>query len=430
MDQRLVGDRYRLTGPRAMGGMASIWRAIDERTGDVVAVKLLHPLLAASDAARARLDREAAALGAISHPNVVGVREVVIDDGGPAVVMDYVEGVSLAERLAGGRSMSEGQAIGIALDVSEALRAVHAAGLIHRDVKPGNIILGADGRTRLIGFGIATDIDAPLDATALTAADDVIGTLRYLAPERVDGEPASPSTDVWGVGAVLFEMLAGRPAYPSATIMERASSSVDLPARPVGIADPVWAVIEQAMAIDPAERPAGAAELAAALRPLAADRVEGAGQLAEPSADTIVITVPVAGAAAASGSAAPPPHPAGPTGWSSPSAVAGTGPEGVVASSRSPNADRRPGLFAGLAAAAIAAVVIVASAGSGPDVAGLAAPTTTSPPGGSALPAATTRPVDADEAVDDVVRGDDGGPGKGNDHGKGTGRGKGHDKDD
>jgi hypothetical protein len=261
MDGRRIGGRYRLLERRAIGGMAAVWRGLDERTGREVAVKLLHPHLVADADARRRLRREARATETLEHPNVVSVRAVVADRDAPAVVMDYVEGRSLAERLAEDGPLPEDQALAIARDVAAALSAAHDRGIVHRDVKPGNVLLTPEGPALLGDFGIATDPGG--DRTSLTGEHGVIGTLRYMAPERLLGEPALPATDVWGVGAILYEMLAGRPAFEGSGGVLDADRT--LPPRPDGIGDATWRVIERALAADPGDRYPDGRALAAAL---------------------------------------------------------------------------------------------------------------------------------------------------------------------
>lgn len=227
-------------------------------------------------------------MGAVEHPNVVPVRDIVVDADGPAIVMDYIDGRSLAEHLTEDGSLAEPEALLIATEVADGLAAAHAHGLVHRDVKPANILLGSDGRARITDFGIATEIDS--DGTALTAADGVVGTMRYLAPERLAGEPAVPATDVWGLGAVLYEMLTGGVPYPATTIVERAESALHVPLRPTGVAASTWAVIERALASDPSLRYAEAGSMAADLRslqPIVAVPANGP----DPWADTMVVPI-------------------------------------------------------------------------------------------------------------------------------------------
>jgi protein kinase-like protein len=301
MDGSLVGGRYRLLESHALGGMASVWRAADEQTGDVVAIKRLHPHLLADPGARERLLREAAALEVVRHPNVVGIRGVIAEDE-PALVMDFVEGSSLTDLLAEGRTFGQAEALAIAAAAADGLGAAHEQGIVHRDVKPSNILVGDDGVVRVFDFGVAVGLD---DETALTAEGGVIGTLRYLAPERLAGEPATPATDVWGLGAVLFELLTGKAAFPALTLTERiddASSGVD---RPRGLDDDVWAILDRSLAADPLDRyPTGGAQ-AAALHGLPGVP-EPAHASADPSALTEVFVVPAVDAETEAAQAASP----------------------------------------------------------------------------------------------------------------------------
>lgn len=407
MDGRLIGGRYRLLEARGMGGTAAVWRATDERTGRPVAVKLLHPHLAADPAARDRLQREALAMGGIDHPHVVAVRDLILDDDRPALVMDFIEGQSLAEAIQVRGALPEAEALRIAAEAAEGLAAVHAAGLVHRDLKPANILLGTDGRARVTDLGIAASA-VPGDA-ALTTTDGVAGTLRYLAPERLLGEPAIPATDVWGLGVVLVEMLTGVAAFPATSIQARVGAVGQGIVRPDGITDPVWAIIERATADDPDARHATADALAADLHVLAPasemPAVAAATTDVDPWADTAVIPLPVA------------------------AAVPSTSEEPVPAASAAqasdaPRTPRRVGLIPVLGAAALVLVVAVAAFGGSSAKVPLGSG---GPAAGASTPAATsvvaTPTPSAPVESDDDAEGDDGKPGKG----KGRGNGKGKD---
>ena len=398
----MIGGRYRLLEARAIGGSAAVWRALDERTGRSVAVKRLHPHLASDEHAIERLRREATAMGAVEHPNVVPVRDIVIDADGPAIVMDYIDGRSLAERLAEDGTLAEPEAIRIATEIADGLAAAHAHGLVHRDVKPANILLGSDGRARITDFGIATEIDN--DGTALTAADGVVGTMRYLAPERLAGEPAVPATDVWGLGAVLYEMLTGNVPYPATTVVERAESARDMPVRPAGVGAPIWAVIERALASDPSLRYPEAGSMAADLRslePIIAVPASGP----DPWADTMVVPIP--------GFAPIPEVVPIPEGMRVSTVIASTNSAGSPGGTRG----RRLAVVGALALALVVGLATI-NAGSA----------RTDPPAGGAIeptasaslvvpePTPTVSPVASDEPSAE--------PG---DNGKGKGRGKGND---
>jgi hypothetical protein len=408
MHERLIGARYRALERLGSGGMASVWRALDTWTGRIVAIKRLHPHLRGERTASERLRREAAAMATLDHPNVVAVLGVVDDGGSPAMVMEHLGGETLDARLSTRGPLPEPTALAIALAVTEALAAAHAIGLVHRDVKPANILLTSDGPARLMDFGIAADLS--VGDPDLTA-EGVIGTLRYLAPERLLGEPAVPATDVWGVGVVLYEMLTGRAAYPGTTLPERIGAAGRSVEQPTHVSDATWAVIERAADGDPARRYPDGAALAAAVRPLV-EQV-GGGPVAEDDAPTVVVAVP-------DPSVGRPARPAEP---------------------ERPRIVQRARSFAlalgaiGLAGAVGLAVIAldperVGSAGSSPldgtpaPLATALAPADDTPDVAPAERAADPADAGDDDGEDD---GEDDGDGKG--RGQGNGKGKGHGKD-
>ena len=189
MDNDIAG-RYRLEERIGSGGMAEVWRAIDGRTGATVAVKRLHPGVADDPAARARFRREIEAARAVAHPAAVRVLDAGIDDDAPWLVMEHVAGGSLADRLQAGAELPLAEGALIGADVAGALSALHAAGIVHRDVTPSNILLPSDGGARLGDFGIARTWDgSALEDVTLTG--DLVGTLRFVAPEVLAGQPAA-----------------------------------------------------------------------------------------------------------------------------------------------------------------------------------------------------------------------------------------------
>ncbi len=228
MDDRLIAGRYRLLDRHGVGGMATVWRARDERTREIVALKRLHPHVVADATARARLEREAAALRAVDHPAIVRPRDLIDDPEEPALVMDFVAGRPLDERIAEG-PLPGGEAVAVATIIADALATAHDQGIVHRDIKPANILIDDDGALHLVDFGIAA-LDGPADA--LTATSEMVGTLRYAAPERLAGEAASARSDVWALGAVLYEMLTGQPAVAS---VEPAGALAASRAAPAGL---------------------------------------------------------------------------------------------------------------------------------------------------------------------------------------------------
>ena len=262
MGETVLFGRYRLIERAGAGGSAQVWRALDTKTGDEVAVKRLHPIVFADDAGRARLTREFEALRALDEPHVVRVRDLEISDDDAALVLDYVPGQSLADRLSAGPPFEPPEAIAVATDIAAALSAAHAAGIVHRDVTPANILLDPSDGARLTDFGIALGGDG---AVAVTATGELMGTLRYLAPEQLRGEPATPATDIHSLAAVTYEMLAGRPPYEASSPVALAEAQA-VGAEPlVSLGAALDNAVRRALSPDPNDRPADAAAFAAAL---------------------------------------------------------------------------------------------------------------------------------------------------------------------
>ena len=212
-----IGDgRYRLERLLGAGGMASVWLARDDRLDRLVAVKVMSDSLAADPSYARRFEREARTAAGLSHTNLVRVFDYETDGPRPALVMEYVEGGTLAEAVERGEPAPVDPET-LARELLEALAHVHAAGIAHRDVKPANVLLGADGRARLTDFGIAQ----PEDATRLTQIGAVIGTVKYLAPEVIQGADASPASDLFAAGVVLRECAGPSPPARLARLVER-----------------------------------------------------------------------------------------------------------------------------------------------------------------------------------------------------------------
>ena len=292
MDQARIGDRYTLLDRHATGGMATVWRARDEWTREIVAIKQLHPHVVADPVARARLEREAEALRTVDHPAIVRPRGLIDDPDAPSLVMDFVSGRPLSERIAEGPVPPE-EAVAIAGVVADALAVAHDHGIVHRDIKPANILVDDDGAVHLVDFGIAALMDAPSDG--LTADSTMVGTLRYAAPERLAGGDVTPRSDVWALGAVLYEMLTGVPAVTASDPVGALAASQAAPATLDGVPPYLASVIGRAMATDPADRYPDAVALRDAL---AAD-----GAPVDPNAMTAV--VPLVGIATAAAEASP-----------------------------------------------------------------------------------------------------------------------------
>jgi hypothetical protein len=258
MDGTLVAERYRITRRLGAGGMATVWAATDERLGRPVALKRLH---VPDGPSAKRLEREARIGASLRHPALVTVFDVLSVEHGLLLVMELVDGGSLADRLQVGR-LEPQAALPVLRDVAGALDHAHAKGVVHRDVKPANILIGRDGRARLADLGIAT----ALESTRLTAAGDLLGTPAYLAPEQVAGEDATPASDRYAFAAVAFETLSGRKAHPGASALEimhavRRDPTPDLRAVWPQAPPPAAQALARGMAVEPSDRPASAVEL-------------------------------------------------------------------------------------------------------------------------------------------------------------------------
>jgi len=266
----VLAGRYRIDARLGAGGMATAWRARDLRLERDVAVKVLLPNLAGDPALAARFDREARALAKLSDPHVVGIHDVVEGAAGtePFLVMELCPDGSLGDRLADGAALPVALALPLLADAAAGLAALHAHGMVHRDVTPRNILLV--GATAKLGdLGLARVEDAPTPPGArLTPTGSAVGTLGYLAPEILDGRPASPAADVYGLGAVAYRTLTGALPRPAGSIAELVAAR-ERPVRSLVEAAPAVPseaaiAIERALDPDPRRRPT-AAVLAAAL---------------------------------------------------------------------------------------------------------------------------------------------------------------------
>ncbi|MPY77435.1 MAG: protein kinase [Actinophytocola sp.] len=254
-ERRLVAGRYRLRDELGSGSMGTVWAGYDEFLHRPVAVKgiKLPPGFPASQAEeqRERALREARAIASLSHPNVITLYDVVREDGEPFVVMELLTARSLAGLIADNGPLSLAQAAEVGDAVAAALEAAHAAGITHRDVKPGNVLVSRDGRIKLTDFGIARNVS---DMT-LTKSGLMLGSPAYMAPELASGKKVSPAADLWGLGATLFTALEGDPPYdadgdPLATASEVVHGDVPEPSP-----GPLATLISGLMSKDPARRP-------------------------------------------------------------------------------------------------------------------------------------------------------------------------------
>jgi serine/threonine-protein kinase len=213
-EHAIVG-RYRLAEFLGAGGMGEVYRATHLETHQVVAVKIFSP--AAIEAKwLARFYHEARVHGRLDHPNIVRLIELVDAGGRPALVMEYVDGESLADRISRQGRVPPRTAARWIRDVASALAHVHALGIVHRDIKPANVRLTQAQQVKLLDFGIAKSAQAP----ELTNTGHVIGTLRYLSPEQLNGQPVTPATDIWALGVMLYELLTAQVPFEAATTAE------------------------------------------------------------------------------------------------------------------------------------------------------------------------------------------------------------------
>ena len=427
----IIAGRYRLEDRVGSGGMAEVWRATDTRTGATVAVKRLHPGVAEDPAARARFRREIDAARAVSHPAAVRVLDAGIDDDSPWLVMEHVAGGSLAERLAAGIELAPGDAARIGADVAGALSALHAAGIVHRDVTPSNILLPTGGGGLLADFGIARTWDgsAPED---VTLTGDLVGTLRFVAPEVLAGEPAGPAADLWALGALLYEAVSGRRPFDASSPAALLASQRTVPSMD-GVDPALASVLGPMLDPDPAGRPAATA-VASALAAIAGHVAPVDGD-SIPEEGTVVMAtaLPSRAAAAITGAAAV---------ESIPPAL--EPPPGAVAPAADPVHRRLPRIATGGAGVPAQAVLVVgllllAAVALGASTFGnpAADPEASAPPArtieATPSPTVTTAPEEeganagpADEDQDKEKEKDqDKGRGKGNGNGNGNGRGNG-----
>lgn len=327
----LIADRYEVGELLGRGGMAEVYAGVDLRLSRPVAIKLLQEAMAARNDVRVRFEAEARAAAAILQPHAVAVYDTGEHEGVPYIVMERLPGNTLADRIAAGPLLSAAEARAFGRQVLGALDAAHHVGMIHRDVKPGNILLTGDGAVKIADFGIAKSVDVTAD---LTGTGQLIGTPAYLAPEQLAGQPASPLTDVYALGVVLYEGLTGRKPFEGDNAMAIARAVVEGHHVPLATLRPdldedLVRAVARAMDIDPGARHPSAAAMGAALAPPAVPTVVPASGALLPDATEILDTTPLA----------PPPAP----------------PPVPLAARRGPS----PLVRAGLVALAVAAVIVL-----------------------------------------------------------------------
>ena len=270
---QVIAGRYDLIRFVAGGAMGEVWEALDERMDRIVAVKILRPEYARDPVAVERFRTEARLAARLAHPGIVQVHDV--DDGDsrdepPWMVQEFVPGRPLSELLATAGVLDPVRVAGLIAQAAAAVHAAHLAGVVHRDLTPGNLLVCDGDVIKITDFGIARAEGLP----ALTGAGQVLGAAAYLSPEQVRGRPASPASDIYSLGVVLYESLTGVRPFRGANAVEVARAHVHepLPALPVSVPEPLRAITVAAMAKNPADRPISAAELATRLSAVARHR--------------------------------------------------------------------------------------------------------------------------------------------------------------
>ena len=255
--------RYELVEQIALGGMGQVWRATDLRSGRAVAAKILRPELTGDEIFLSRLRAEAKNSKGLRHPNLAVVLDSGEKDGTGWLIMELVQGRALSDIIAEKGTLSPAEILPVLAQVARALQVVHDSGVVHRDVKPSNILINREGLAKLTDFGISTGINQ----RPLTASGMVMGTAQYLAPEQAMGNMATPAGDLYGLGIIAYEALVGRRPFSGATQVDIAFAHVneEVPALPDAVPPQVQAIILKLLAKKPSDRPHSAREVARAL---------------------------------------------------------------------------------------------------------------------------------------------------------------------
>ena len=288
----LIADRYELEELVGSGGMSDVFRARDNQLDRRIAIKILHERYAADPEYLVRFRTEARSVARLSHPNIVTVIDRGDDAGRQYIVFEHVDGENLKELVRRSGRLPVRRAIELALPVADGLAFAHQQGLVHRDVKPQNVLLSREGEVKVTDFGIARSLDVE---HGVTQTGTVLGTGEYLAPEQASGKPVSPATDVYSLGVVLWEMLAGEVPFRGENFVAVALRHVNEPVPSLRAVRPdvsprLAAAVERALAKDPARRFPSMAALAKELRACLA---EGEQVVAQDDAALTLITPPV-----------------------------------------------------------------------------------------------------------------------------------------
>jgi eukaryotic-like serine/threonine-protein kinase len=269
-----LGGRYQLASRVAIGGMGEVWQATDSIIGRTVAIKILKDEYLGDPGFLERFRAEARHAALVNHEGIANVFDYGEEEGSAFLVMELVPGEALSAVLERERVLPTDKVLDIVAQTANALQAAHAAGLVHRDIKPGNLLITPDGRVKITDFGIARIADQ----VPLTATGQVMGTVQYLSPEQASGHPASPATDIYSLGIVAYEALAGRRPFTGESQVAIAMAQINEqpPELPVTVAEPVRNLVMSSIAKRPEARPGTAALLARAAQALRRGDVAGA----------------------------------------------------------------------------------------------------------------------------------------------------------
>src|SRR5512135_1216242 len=274
---------YEILSKVGEGGMGEVWRAHDTRLERDVALKVLPAEALGDDTARARLIREARLASKLNHPHICTIYEVGESEGQTFIAMELVEGQPLSARVADGALPVE-QILRYGQQMADALAHAHGRGVVHRDFKSANVVVTPDGQVKVLDFGLAKRLSGEelaevttVSRHSLTAPGVVAGTLAYMAPEQLKGQPADARSDIWALGVVLYELAAGQRPFQGQTGFELTSAilSRPLPPLPSSVPAPLAGVIERCLAKEPGERYQQGSEVRAALEAVAAGQASG-----------------------------------------------------------------------------------------------------------------------------------------------------------
>ncbi|HEY9523158.1 MAG TPA: serine/threonine-protein kinase, partial [Thermopolyspora sp.] len=300
----LLGNRYRLTGRIAGGGMGEVWRAVDELLGREVAVKLLRQHVATDPAFRERFRAEARITAGLTDPGIAQVFDYGEQPDGAYLVMELVSGEPLSAILARHGTLSAEVTLDMISQTARGLQAAHRSGIIHRDIKPGNLLVTEAGQIKITDFGIAR----AMQAAPITRTGIVLGTAQYVSPEQASGSPLTPSTDIYSLGVVAYECLTGHPPFVADTQIAIALMHLNEPPPPLlgHVPPPVRELVMAMLAKSPEHRPASAEELSDRAYVLRESLAAGSDATGSATTGLSMVTDP-AGWAVRSGGTPPPP---------------------------------------------------------------------------------------------------------------------------